>query len=76
MIKLELHKDWYFFVLENDDVTWKPRIQIVTVWREISSFPFIAKETTVLYSTWDHFLQEHSERFTANITFQFVFKIY
>ena len=26
MIKLELHKDWYFFVLENDDVTWKPRI--------------------------------------------------
>ena len=26
MIELELHKDWYFFVLENYDVTWKPRI--------------------------------------------------
>ena len=26
MMKLELHKDWYIFFLENDDVTWKPRI--------------------------------------------------
>ena len=31
MIKLELHKDWYFFVLENDDVTWKPRIRDVNI---------------------------------------------
>ena len=28
MIKIEVHKDWHFFVLENDDVTWKPRIVI------------------------------------------------
>ena len=34
MIKLELNKNWYFFVLENDDVTWKPRIQM-NVWRII-----------------------------------------
>ena len=23
MIRLKLHKDWYFFVLPNVDVTWK-----------------------------------------------------
>ena len=26
--KLELQKDWYFFVLENDDDTRKPRVKI------------------------------------------------
>jgi len=38
MITLEFCKDWYFFVLENDDVTWKPRIAPV-VKQRISCIP-------------------------------------
>ena len=45
MIELELHKDWYFFVLENDDATWKPRIGKVRKEVEKIDFPFFYDNT-------------------------------